>query len=138
MRGAPALAALFAACLSANAAQARCPPAQGAFSASARSSGGGYVARVSSGDLKVNRPASLSIAIARRDGRPLSAGADIKLRLLMPAHGHGMTTRPVLKRSSPSAFDARGILLHMAGEWTIFLDVTEGQATEKVEICVTA
>jgi hypothetical protein len=54
----------------------------------------------------------------------------------MLAHGHGMTTRPFLRRIDAGTFAADSILLHMAGEWTLFVDVAEGPVTEKIETCL--
>jgi len=129
---------MFAALMPVAGAQAQCTPAKGAFSATGVSSGGRYRAVVTSADLRANRATSLAITLSRVDGQLLLPATTIRLRLLMIAHGHGMTTQPVLKQTGPGAFEADGILLHMAGEWTVFVDVAEGPVTEKIEICALA
>jgi hypothetical protein len=116
----------------------QCTPAKGAFTATGMSSGGRYKAVVTSANLRLNQATSLDIRLSRVDGQPLLATTSIRLRLLMIAHGHGMTTQPVLKPMGPGHVVADGILLHMPGEWTLFVDVAEGPVTEKIEICTLA
>jgi len=117
-------------------AEAACTPAKGAYAAKATSSGGRFFAAITSPHLAFNQATSLDIKITKADGTPLAAGAIVQLRLLMLAHGHGMTTRPFLRRLDADSFEADGILLHMAGEWTLFVDVAEGPVTEKIETCL--
>lgn len=136
----PLLCAAALACAPAwvSRAHAACVPANGAYSATATSSGGRFSATVSSANLVLNQATDLDIAITRVDGKPLAPTASVQLRLLMLAHGHGMTTRPVLRRIDAGHFQADGILLHMAGEWTLFVDIAEGPVTEKIETCIAA
>lgn len=114
-----------------------CPLVNGAYSATATSSGGRYTAQFASARLALNQATSVSFRITKADGSRLVPQATVQLRLLMIAHGHGMTTRPVIMRGDDDTFRADGILLHMAGEWTIFLDVDEGPVAEKIETCLT-
>lgn len=53
----------------------------------------------------------------------------------MPAHRHGMTLMPRVApmRASPGAFRATGMLLHMPGEWEIYIDVRETGRTERAK-----
>lgn len=119
-----------------SAAQAACVPARGPYAATAPSSGGRFTATISSSDVMLNQATRLAIKVAKADGTPLAPTATVQVRLLMLAHGHGMTTRPFLKRVAADAFEADGILLHMPGEWTLFLDIAEGPVTEKIMTCL--
>jgi hypothetical protein len=130
------LACIAAALVAAPAARAACVVGGGAYAATATSSGGRYAAAIASAHLALNEATSLALRITRTDGAPLAPGATVRLRVLMVMHGHGMTTRPVLRRLDDGSFVADGILLHMPGEWTLFLDVAEGPVTEKIETCV--
>ena len=59
--------------------------------------------------------------------------ADIRLDARMPHHGHGMTQDPVLERSGPGEYRARGMRLHMTGHWEVYVDVRQGPVWERAE-----
>jgi hypothetical protein len=48
----------------------------------------------------------------------------------MPAHQHGMNTRPRVEDLGKGRFVVRGMLFHMAGVWEIALDVAKGSLHE--------
>lgn len=51
----------------------------------------------------------------------------------MPAHGHGMLSTPVTKSLGDGLYQVDGMLLHMPGEWVIFVEVTRDGVTERTE-----
>ncbi len=59
----------------------------------------------------------------------------------MPAHRHGMNTKPELvpkgEQSGEQHFRVDGMLFHMTGYWVITVDVTGGGVTERATFPVT-
>lgn len=47
----------------------------------------------------------------------------IQFDAAMPGHGHGMNYVPTIERVSNNQFEVKGLRLHMAGFWEIYLDV---------------
>ena len=54
----------------------------------------------------------------------------------MPAHQHGMNTKPELTDKGDGKYKVDGMLFHMSGDWVIFVDVTRGEATERASFPV--
>ena len=54
----------------------------------------------------------------------------------MPAHQHGMNTRPRVEDLGKGRFVVRGMLFHMAGVWEIALDVAKGGLHEHAKASV--
>ena len=49
----------------------------------------------------------------------------------MPAHKHGMNTKPETISKSSTSYRVDGMALHMAGDWVITVDVTRDGNTER-------
>jgi hypothetical protein len=49
----------------------------------------------------------------------------------MPAHRHGMNTRPQREQLSDGRFVFRGLLFHMAGEWQLTIEIAQGRVRER-------
>jgi hypothetical protein len=65
------------------------------------------------------------------DGRgPLSVSLDAT----MPAHRHGMNTRPYREQIRDDQFLFRGILFHMAGEWELVIDAVQGGVRDRAVV----
>ena len=58
----------------------------------------------------------------------------LSINATMPAHKHGMNTRPRVEDLGNGRFVIRGMLLHMAGDWEISLDVAKGGIREQAKI----
>jgi hypothetical protein len=52
----------------------------------------------------------------------------------MPAHGHGMNTRPRATPVGPREFRVDDIKLHMPGRWPLSFRVTSDDTTRKIEV----
>ncbi|MEZ5651057.1 MAG: hypothetical protein R3E87_10965 [Burkholderiaceae bacterium] len=81
-------------------------------------------------DIRVGEPFAVSLRICAPPGTTVTVDAD------MPAHGHGMNYRPVL-REGPAAtdgvreFEVDGLLWHMPGRWRLrFLFERDGRSSE--------
>lgn len=69
---------------------------------------------------------------------PVRADADVAVAVdaTMPAHGHGMNTRPTVDRTGDTQHVARGLLFHMPGEWQIWVDVGPGRERARFTVQV--
>lgn len=66
-------------------------------------------------------------AIAREQALTLSADAG------MPAHGHGMNTRPKVTPLGGGLYRVDGMLFHMPGHWQLYFDVGTGPVIERAQ-----
>ena len=84
------------------------------------------------GQIERNRHFSLEITI-----EPISDGElEIKVDADMPAHRHGMNTKPGISATGEHAYQADGMLFHMGGDWVITVDVTHKGDTERASFPV--
>lgn len=65
-------------------------------------------------------------------GKPVSVLVDAD----MPAHRHGMNTKPEIVHEGGNRYRAKGMLFHMAGEWLITVEVSAGTTQERVSFPV--
>jgi len=88
----------------------------------------------SGGEILNNEHFSLDLAVEAKKG----GGDSIKVVVDadMPAHGHGMNTKPELADAGVGKYKVDGMLFHMAGEWMIFIDVSRGEVTERASFPV--
>ena len=77
--------------------------------------------------IKLNELFSLRVKLD--DDRCVSIDVDAA----MPQHGHGMSVRPRVTELSDSCgrFNIEGMMVHMPGQWKIYIDITEGAITER-------
>lgn len=66
-------------------------------------------------------------------GGPLQVDATAS----MPAHEHGMNTRPRREDLGGGRFAFPGMLFHMAGEWEITIEVARGRIRERASARLT-
>ncbi len=85
------------------------------------------------GEILDNKHFSLDLSIeAKKGGGTITAVVDAD----MPAHRHGMNTKPVIADQGNGKYKVDGMLFHMAGDWVIFVDVTRGEVTERASFPV--
>lgn len=60
----------------------------------------------------------------------------ISVNATMPAHQHGMNTRPRIEDLGKGKFVVRGLLFHMAGDWEIAIDVAKGGVREHIKTSI--
>ena len=88
--------------------------------------------RFTPGNVSVGKHFSVEIMLCR-DGEPVVDDA-VKIDARMPAHGHGMNYRPTLASPAPGKTVARGLLLHMPGEWEFTFDIGSGESHRRLRI----
>ena len=81
--------------------------------------------------VPLNAMFSMRVVVRDASGHDLS-DQDVSLDVdaTMPAHRHGMNTRP-RTTFSDRAFEVRGMLFHMPGLWQIHFDVTRAGITSR-------
>jgi hypothetical protein len=60
-------------------------------------------------------------------------GAEVHVSAWMPEHGHGMNRRPETREVAPGRYRVRGMLLHMEGDWQLFVDVIAQGVSERAQ-----
>ncbi len=68
------------------------------------------------------------------DGSPLPADATVVVDATMPAHHHGMMTKPETTQLVPGQFRTQGMRLHMQGNWVFSVQVREGDQTDSLDL----
>ncbi len=71
------------------------------------------------------------------DGDPVS-GAKISVSGGMPAHDHGLPTRPrITEELDQGAYRLEGMRFHMGGDWVVSIDIEADGKTDTVIISLT-
>jgi hypothetical protein len=101
------------------------------------SNGGEYVVflRTEPSLIPENEEFAVTIWVLPRNAIPPQPVDDISLDVdaFMPEHGHGMNRVPEITKREDGGFDAKGLLLHMGGNWELYFDVTRGAITERAQ-----
>ncbi len=86
------------------------------------------------GDVEINRMHSWILHVETAAGEAVT-GATIEVDGGMPAHDHGLPTRPrVTEELGNGDYRLDGLRFHMGGYWEIVVDVTTESGTETVII----
>ncbi len=89
------------------------------------------------GPVEINRMHSWVLHVATSNGEPV-IGAEIEVDGGMPAHDHGLPTRPrVTREIGDGDYQLDGVRFHMGGYWEIVVSVTTEAGTETVVIPLT-
>ncbi len=84
----------------------------------------------------LNQMHSWLITLRNADGAPLD-GALIRVEGGMPAHDHGLATRPeVTAEQGQGRYLLEGVRFHMAGEWLLQLQIEHGGQVYHVDVAV--
>ena len=126
----PALAILLAGCGKPE--ETAAPKAK----AKLESNGGRYGVdlETSPNPIVVNQPFDVSVTVTPKSGT--AADLEVLVDARMPAHFHGMNRVPKVTRGAGNTWKAEGLLFHMPGHWELYVDITQGGATERAQIDV--
>jgi hypothetical protein len=105
---------------------------------SGKSLGGTYAVewRTTPEAIPLNAPFEVEVRLARADGSALPPEARVVVDAGMPHHGHGMNRAASTEPEGPGRWRARGLLLHMPGEWEVTVDVFERGVSERALFAV--
>lgn len=70
---------------------------------------------------QVGRYAAWKVRITDREGVP--ADVALSVRGGMPAHGHGLPSKPAVRRTAGGEFQIEGLLFNMPGDWVVVFDM---------------
>lgn len=83
--------------------------------------------------LEINRLHAWDLRLSRADGTPVQ-GASIVVDGGMPAHDHGLPTRPRVREATEAGhYVLEGMRFHMHGEWRLLLRVEAGSTRDEIE-----
>lgn len=112
------------------------PDLRGPSARMLESHGGEYTVswRSEPSPLPLDESFDLVVQVLRKDQHP----ADLSLAVdaVMPLHQHGMNVAPDIHALGGGRFRVEGMLFHMAGDWVIHFDITEGALTERAQVAV--
>jgi hypothetical protein len=77
--------------------------------------------------IPLNTPFTFTVQVSPPEQVALQVDA------AMPEHHHGMIRMPRVTPLGDGAFQVDGMLLHMAGRWELYFDVTHKGVTERAE-----
>ncbi|TXS92060.1 FixH family protein [Parahaliea maris] len=84
--------------------------------------------------IVINRMHSWQLQLEDAEGRPVT-GAVIAVDGGMPAHNHGLPTRPqVIEAAGAGDYRIDGLRFHMPGNWEVRLQITAGALSDEVVI----
>ncbi len=93
------------------------------------------------GPIRKNEPFEVDVWVFRNDpdGGPAApvTGALVILSGWMPDHGHGLIRRPQSTDNGDGSYRVRGMLLHMGGDWQVFVDLIVDFVAERAEYALT-
>ncbi|NUN14245.1 MAG: FixH family protein [Myxococcales bacterium] len=73
------------------------------------------------------------------DHTQLLTDVSIEIDAQMVAHGHGMSTTPVVEKQADGTFMCNGMMFHMEGHWDVIVKVTQNgvddTATMPINCC---
>ena len=101
-------------------------------------SGGAYRLLVAPGPADIPKNQLFSFTVQVRDPKTDQAmdGVQLAVDAAMPAHHHGMSTKPKVIANPDRTFTVRGMMLHMSGDWEVYFDVTRAGVTERAQMSV--
>lgn len=87
--------------------------------------------------IPLNQMFTLSIAVSQADDHAMAAaGTTVAVDARMPAHNHGMNLQPRVTAIGDGTFRADGLLLHMPGQWELYVDVTRAAEMERATFVI--
>ncbi len=105
---------------------AKCKTERGSFTVTIQPTGGG---------ITLNKHFSLNITLTPDEGA--SVPTSVSATADMPSHGHGMNTAPETIHEGGQRYRANGMLFHMAGDWSIMVEITAGAKIERAFFPIT-
>lgn len=87
----------------------------------------------SEGPIERNQHFSLDVLIESTGENPLKedGGLGFRLDADMPAHRHGMNTKPETTETGDHQYRVDGMLFHMAGDWAITVEISGESGKEQ-------
>ena len=81
----------------------------------------------------VNRHHTWAFDLRDGDGDPVT-GAQVSVEGDMPAHGHGLPTRPVVREVGDGAYLIEGMKFQMGGHWFVELRIEGPDGSDRARV----
>ncbi len=113
------------------------PAAASTWPATRKTERGNFTVTVqpAGGAITLNKHFSLSVILTPDAGA--SVPTSVSVNADMPGHGHGMNTAPETIHEEGQRYRADGMLFHMAGDWSIMVEITAGAKIERAFFPIT-
>jgi hypothetical protein len=100
------------------------------------SNGGRYSVELETtpGAISVNQPFDVTLSVTPKSNPAADLGVQVDAR--MPSHFHGMNRLAKVSRGKGNSWKAEGLVFHMPGHWELYIDITQGGATERAQLDV--
>ena len=107
------------------------PTAAAIWPAQRKTDGGNFTVTIQpeGGGITTNKHFSLNVVLEA--GAGAAAPNSVAVDADMPSHGHGMNTKPETIHEGGARYRADGMLFHMAGEWSIMVEISAGTTKER-------
>jgi hypothetical protein len=86
--------------------------------------------------MPLNEMFSMTVKVSNSADRSPADDVELAVDAAMPAHRHGMNTRPKAVKNPDGSFDVKGMLLHMSGDWEIYFDILRAGDAERAQVKV--
>ncbi|MEE9395333.1 MAG: FixH family protein [Planctomycetota bacterium] len=98
----------------------------------ATSDGGAFQVKLKTlpAPLETNEHFRLTVQITALEGASLE-GIEVTADADMPAHGHGMNTKPITSKTGDGQYEVEGFLFHMPGYWELYVDIMRAGQRER-------
>lgn len=107
------------------------PAAAAIWPATRKTDGGHFTVTIQPEGGTITRNQHFSIEVLVEPGTGAAAPSSVTVDADMPSHGHGMNTKPETTPEGGPRYRAKGMLFHMAGEWSIMVEVAADAARER-------
>jgi hypothetical protein len=92
---------------------------------------GNFTVTIQPEDGGITRNQHFSLGVLVEPGAGAGTPASVSVDADMPSHGHGMNTKPETVHEGGQRYRANGMLFHMAGEWSIMVEISAGSTQER-------
>lgn len=83
----------------------------------------------------LNRIHQAKLYVSTADNKPVT-GAAISVAGGMPAHKHGLPTKPVVSETGAGQYIVKGIKFSMTGHWELWFHIKAGGLEERLAIAI--
>ena len=92
---------------------------------------GNFTVTIQPGGGSITRSQHFSLEVILEPSAEAGSPNSVLVDADMPSHGHGMNTKPEMTHEGGNRYRASGMLFHMAGEWSITVEISVGRTQER-------
>jgi hypothetical protein len=107
------------------------PAAGVAWPAKRATDGGNFTVTIQPEAGGITRGSHFSLDVVVEPAAGAAVPDSVVVDADMPSHGHGMNTKPETAKVDGNRYRASGMLFHMAGDWSIMVEISAGATKER-------